>query len=241
MGGLIFLWLLTRQPLGSLWDYAHNGVEIVSGYSEAMGLNAAPAWQGAVLLAFAVILVASVSLAQYRDLRARLCATALVAVAAFVTFKYGFTQFHNGPVSVALATLMAIFLMAPWPRRRAALFLTAAAILGAVALHVYPSAPRLDALENLKRFKASAELVARPGLREQRSDEARLAMQCSFAIDPGSWPDQDVRSRILGKSASPGPMGSTGLRFPSSRATPPTRPSWTASTPPRSRTHVDRR
>ena len=185
VGGLIALWLLARQPLGGLWDYAHHSVEIVSGYSEAMGLNVAPAWQGAVLLAFAVILVASVTLAQYRDLRARLCATALVAVAAFVTFKYGITQFHTAPVSVALATLMAIFLMAPWPRNRAALFLTATAILGAVAVHVYPTDPRLDPLENLRRFKASAELAARPGLRERRSDEARLAMQSSFAVDPG--------------------------------------------------------
>lgn len=183
-GGSLSLWLLSGQDLGSLWDYAVNGAQVASGYNEAMGIDFGPAWQAVFLVAFGLGLVALVSRADFRDSRAVWCASALTAVAAFVTFKYGITRFAEGPVALALSALLGIFLMVPWRRQQVALFVTAAAVLGALALHTYPTAPRLDVVANLKQFTDAAELAIRPGLRQQRIDEARASLQAAFAIDP---------------------------------------------------------
>jgi hypothetical protein len=184
IAGFFLLWFLSGQGLGNLGDYFGNGKQIISGYSEAMGIDAAPAWQAVLLVAFALGLVALAGRADLRDRRARWFATALTAVAAYVIFKYGITRFHPSPVSLALSALLGIFLLIPWPRQRAAVFLTASVVLGALAFHTYPAPARLDVVANLTRFKESAELVARPGLRQGRIDQARAAMQASFALDP---------------------------------------------------------
>jgi hypothetical protein len=182
--GFFFLWFLTGQGLGNLWDYFSNGKQIISGYSEAMGIDVAPAWQAVLMVAFALGLVALVPRADLRDRRARWFATALTAVAVYVIYKYGITRFHPSPVSLALSALLGIFLLIPWPRRRAAVFLSASVVLGALALHTYPTPARLDVVANLTRFKESAELVVRPGLRQGHIDQARAGMQAAFALDP---------------------------------------------------------
>jgi hypothetical protein len=184
LGSFLASWLLSGQALGNLWDYLVNGAQVISGYNEAMGFSAAPTWQAVAIVAFALVLVVVVTRADFRDSRARWFAVALTAVAAFVTFKYGTTQLAAGPVAMALSTMLAIFLMVPWPRLRAAVFVTASAVLAAIALHTYPTEVRLDVLANLMRFTDSAELAARPGLRQQRIDESRASLQATFAIDP---------------------------------------------------------
>jgi hypothetical protein len=175
-------WFLSGQGLGNLWDYAVNGTQVIAGYNEAMGFDAGATWEAVAVAAFSLGLVAVATRADFRDSRARWSAAALTAVAAFVVFKYGTTQFAAGPVAVALSSLLAIFLMLPWPRRRALAFVTASAVVGAISLHAYPTEPRLDVVANLTRFKDAAELAIRPGLRQQRIDEARANLQATFAM-----------------------------------------------------------
>ena len=85
---------------------------------------------------------------------------------------------------MALSALLAIFLMAPWPRQRAVVVLATGAVLAAIAVHTYPTEARMDVVANLERFADSAELAIRPGLRQQHIDEARANLQATLAIDP---------------------------------------------------------
>jgi hypothetical protein len=205
IGSFLAAWFLLGQGLGNLWDYTTNGAQVIAGYNEAMGFDAGNTWELVAIVIFAIGLVALVNRANFRDARARWLATALTAVAAYVVFKYGTTQFSaGGPPAIALSTLLAIFLMLPWLRQRAALFLTASAVLGAIVLYSYPAPAKLDPITNLKIFGEAAELAVRPGLRQQHIDEGRASMQATFAMTP------HVKSVIEGKGIAVEPW-ETGI------------------------------
>ncbi len=185
VGGFLAAWFLSGQGLGNLWDYGVNGAQVVSGYNEAMGYNAANTWEAVAIVTLALGLVALIHRARFRDSRARLLATALTAVVAYVVFKYGTIQFaRGGPPAVALSTLVAVFMMAPWPRSRAGAFIAATAVLGAIVLHSFPAPANLDVLSKLKTFKETAELAIRPGLRQQRIDSLRVSLRSNLAMSP---------------------------------------------------------
>ncbi len=185
VGGFFAAWFICGQGLGNLWDYAINGLQIITGYNEAMGYTGAADWEAVAIVLFALGLVASIHRAEFRDGRARLFATLLSAVGAYVVYKYGTTQFaKGGPPVVALTTLLAIFMMAPWPRRRAGAFLVTVGVLAAVTLHAFPASASLDVVSKLKNFKEAAELAIRPGLRQARIDGIRASLQQSLKLSP---------------------------------------------------------
>lgn len=186
VGGFFAAWFLSGQGLGNLWDYAVNGAQVISGYNEAMGFDGAETWEAVAIVAFALGLVALIPRAEFRDARARWLATALTAVAAYVVFKYGTTQFSKGgPPVVALTTLLAIFMMAPWPRRRAGAFLSAFTVLGLLTLHTSPAPANLDVVARLETFKKAAELAIRPGYRQAQIDGLRTGLQATLNVPPG--------------------------------------------------------
>lgn len=182
--GFFVLWFAAGQGLGNLGDYVENGVQIVKGYGEAMGFDLAEAWEAVVLVVFSVGLVAGIHRARFRDTRARWFATAITAVVVYSLFKYGTTQFlRNGPPAVAMASLLAVFLMAPWPRRRAPAFAVATVILG--TLVVLASGPaNFDVVSRVQTFKESVELSIRPGLRHGKIAAARADVQATLAVPP---------------------------------------------------------
>ncbi|HEV7615627.1 MAG TPA: hypothetical protein VGO36_05305 [Solirubrobacterales bacterium] len=184
LGGLIVLWLVTGQALGNLWDYAVNGAQVASGYNEAMGIGGAERWEGVVLILAAVGIVVAAACARFRDARARVCAALLTAAAAFASFKYGIVRFEPYHLSLGLSAMLGIWFLMPWPRRRAAALLVAGAVIGAVAIHTYPTEPRLDVVANLKTARDAAELLVRPGLRQGRVNEARANLRTAYALDP---------------------------------------------------------
>ena len=186
VGGFFTFWFLTGQGLGNLGDYAVNGAQVITGYGEAMGYDAAETWEAVAIVAFALGLVAFIHRAGFRDARARWLATAVTAVAAYVVFKYGTTQFTKaGPPVVALTSLLAIFMMAPWPRHRAGAFLSAVVVLGVVILHAFPVPASLDVVSKLSSFKKSAELALRPNYRQSRVDSSRVSLQETLNVPPG--------------------------------------------------------
>lgn len=185
VGGFFAAWFISGQGLGNLSDYAVNGIQIVSGYNEAMGFSNAEAWEAVAIVVFALGLVAVIHRAGFRDARASLFATLLTAAAAFVVYKYGTTQFaKGGPPVVALSSLLAIFMLAPWPRRRAGAFLAVTVALGAIVIHSYPAPANLDAFSKLTKFKETTELALRPGLRQGRIDEIRAQLRESLKLSP---------------------------------------------------------
>jgi hypothetical protein len=186
LAGAVVLWLLAGQSLGGLPDYLGNGLEIASGYSEAMQIGGSPVWAQVFLTVFAIGLVVLAYFADFTDGRARWAAAALLAVASFASFKYGIVRHEPDHLALALSALLGLFLVIPWARTPAVrpAFLSAAIVLGAVVLHLYPNAPRLDPIDNLTVFGESTELAARPGKRELLIDQARAELQAAYAIDP---------------------------------------------------------
>ena len=69
--GFFLLWFLSGQGLSNLWGYANSGIQVISGYGEAMGIESRQTWQAVFMAAFAVGLVAVVAHADLRDSRAR--------------------------------------------------------------------------------------------------------------------------------------------------------------------------
>jgi hypothetical protein len=184
VGGTLILWLLAGQSLGSLWDYGVNGIQIVSGYNEAMSVDMAAHWQAVALLLAALGLVLGTAFAPFRDRRARLFAVLAVAVAAFSSYKYGVVRFEPYHVALGLSAMLGIWLLLPWRRAQTMTFLGATVVIGAIVVHIYPTSPRLDVVANLKGFKESAELAVRPGLREGRTDQARAGLQAAYNLEP---------------------------------------------------------
>jgi hypothetical protein len=184
IGGLILLWLLAGQPLGSLGDYVVNGAQIVGGYNEAMAIGGAESWEAATLLVGAVGLVAMTAMADFRDRRTRCFAVLAVAVAAFTAYKYGIVRFEAGHIALALSALLGIWLQLPWKKVYATPFLVATAALGIIFTHTYPTPLRLDVISNLNVLREGAELVVRPGERKLKTEEGRAAMQATYNIDP---------------------------------------------------------
>lgn len=176
-------WFLTGQGLGNLPDYVRNGIQIISGYNEAMGFDAAETWEAVALIVFAIALVAGIHRACFRDARAKFFATGVAAVATYVIFKYGTTQFgKGGPPVVALTTFLAIFMMAPWPRRLASIYLVATAVFVAIIVHAFPATASFDVISKMETFKEAAELEVRPGLRQAEIDGSRASLQQSLAV-----------------------------------------------------------
>ena len=182
---LVVLWLLTGQPLGNLSDYFLNGVQIVSGYNEAMVLKAGPGWEAPAILLVAVAITAATAFASYRDALARWCGVALVGFTAFITFKYGIVRYEPDHLAIAFSTALALWLVVPWGRShsRLAIFLAGTAVIGAVAIYAYPAEPRFDPIENLTSLSDQAEILFSPGLRNGLSDSARTALQSQFNLD----------------------------------------------------------
>jgi hypothetical protein len=187
VGGTLVLWLIAGQSLGTLWDYADNGLQIITGYNEAMSLEmAASTWDGVVLFGSAIGIVVATAFAPWRDLRARVFAVLAVAVAGFSSYKYGIVRFEPSHLSLGLSALLGIWLLLPWRRPAAMTFLGATVVIGAIIVHIYPTPARLDVVGNLKTFRQQVELAARPGLRQLRADQQRASLQATFNLDPAT-------------------------------------------------------
>jgi hypothetical protein len=199
IGGVIILWLIAGQSLGSLGEYSVNGAQIVSGYNEAMSTDVAPAWGQTALILGGLALVGMTAMAPFKDRRARLLAVAAVAVAAFSAYKYGIVRFDEGHLSLGLSALLGIWLLLPWKKIRAAPFLAASAVVGVIFVHSYPTPLRLDVMSNLNVLREGAEVVVRPGLRQLKINEGRALMQSTYNVDP------TILAAMKGKTVSVDP------------------------------------
>lgn len=183
--GFFALWFTAGQGFGNLWDYADNGVQIIKGYGEAMGYDGAETWEAVALVVFSIALIAGIHRARFRDVRARWFATAITAAVVYSVFKYGTTQFaKSGAPVVAMSSLLAVFMMAPWPRRRARTFVFATVIFGGIIVHAFAVPASLDVISRLETLKKSVEVSIRPGLRHQEMAQARESLQSTLAVPP---------------------------------------------------------
>jgi hypothetical protein len=158
-------WVALGQSLAALPAYVVNGMQIVTGYTEAMALRG-PLWE---LRAFgwAVVFLLGIAIAAAWRQRGVSTWSALgfTVVMVALAWKQGFTR-HDGHVAagfafaIALGAVLAARFSATAPWRAAAMIAVAAGIVGAFLLSI-------ERRDQTARF--AAEIVARRPLDALRS------------------------------------------------------------------------
>lgn len=104
IGGVFLLWLLAGQAPGNLGAFATNSFQVLSGYSEAMGVNVSDVeWQRPWAVAAVILLVGAAVLAGREEPPAR--RIALVAL----TLAFGFLVFKQSIVRQGLGNAQDFF------------------------------------------------------------------------------------------------------------------------------------
>lgn len=94
IGGVLLLWLLTGQEVSNLGAFATNSLQVLSGYSEAMGVNVSDVeWQRPWAVAAVILLVGAAALSGRDEPQARRIALiVLTATFGFLVFKQSFVR-----------------------------------------------------------------------------------------------------------------------------------------------------
>jgi hypothetical protein len=182
---LLPLWFLTGQGLGDIPGYVQGSFELISGFSQAMGidpggdllLNA-----GAYLLGVVVVGVLLVRESRGLPAGRRVGLLLVGAAAAFAFYKTGFVRWH---ISYALA-LPAIAVFAAVTRRTSRTAWLVATIVVLV--------PAIAGWGNLVAFVSpvtsvrslwhEAQVVARPWTWEATAERSRAQLRQAYALEP---------------------------------------------------------
>ncbi len=192
IGVAAVLWFASGQGLGNIDDFIATSAQIVSGYSQAMGIEQAPTgWDGAFA---AVVTAIALGLAIYatRGLPAlrRVGAVVIVLAAAFFAAKQAFVRHDGGHAGVFAGVGIAAFAaLAPHgPRPIWRVGLVAAAVL-VIALAAAP----IRGLSQGDIFRPADALalaakqsydVFNPSKRGQIADDAKQRLRDQYALDP---------------------------------------------------------
>jgi hypothetical protein len=177
------LWFAAGQGLGNLDDYVRSSYEIISGYSQAMGIEeGAVAWDWVAALIVVAASLAAAAAGATR--RATAVATVLlVGLFSFSLFKYGFVRHEPGHVAVLFGVLAVVWI-APRYNRRQGRTLAIAAI-AAIALVHYPVADE-SVGSSFAPDTAITQLVdlAIPSERDEVADRAHDELAAVYAVPP---------------------------------------------------------
>ena len=189
---LLLFWLLAGQSLATVPDFLGRSWEVVGAYSTAMlrEVEVAPWKVTLATIAAAVISIALVAacaaLGRFGDARARWCAAALSAVAAFVTFKEGVVRTDAGHLSLYFATACLLWIAIPWPRRRWPALLAGAAVIALVGIpvRVPGMATKLDVVTNVGVAGEQVANLASSSRRDRLIDDGRTGLRALYALEP---------------------------------------------------------
>jgi hypothetical protein len=192
LGTLTVLWFASGQGLGNIDDFIAASAQIVSGYSQAMGVEMAPTgWDGVFA---AVVTVIALGLAVWTtrglDPLRRVAVVVIVALAAFFAAKQAFVRHDGGHAGVFAGIAIAAFAaLAPYGRRPAwRVGLSAAAVL-VIALTVAPirGVSQADIFRPADALAMAAEQsydVFNPSKRGELIDAGKQRLRDQYALDP---------------------------------------------------------
>lgn len=192
-GEVLVLWLITGQSLGEIPNFLRNTYEIVSGFSPAMITTTdVPAWQVTAATAAAVCvafgLVVASTLGNYRDARARWCAVALMALAAFTVFKEGVVRTDAGHLSLFFSTACVLWIAIPWARARWYWMLAGVAVIIGIGWPVRPEGQtnNLNATSNVRHALDQARNLFDGSRREELREAGRAGMVSIYQLEPST-------------------------------------------------------
>jgi hypothetical protein len=207
VASLLALWLLTGQALSNLPAYLSNSVQLVSGYSRAMGIDLEPrSPEIALSLAAAAILLVATAVLTRRDRRVLRWASLLIlTLFAFVCFKQDFIRRGiegRGDFSLMMAAAaIAVATRIPAGGRLPKAGL-AAALLAPMLLLVVWASPTpsfiatLSPQEHLVFFREDMTMIANPAKRHAERDFGKGAIRAAYAVPPS------ILHRLGGRSVA---------------------------------------
>jgi len=177
------LWVLAGQHLTDLVPYVRGTAEIISGYSDAMGV-AVHGWIYAAFLFVAAIVVA----VAYRTARSwsrdrRMALAALVVILLFACWKFAFVRSHVAPTFVTLA-FATLFLLPATMRIRVAVPVLIAVSIAFVLVVRLPVARYADVVTSSADFLREARDSALPWRWDEAAERTREDLQTAFEVPP---------------------------------------------------------
>jgi hypothetical protein len=190
-------WLaLGQQPL-DLVAYGRDSVDIISGYSDAMGVvHPGLRWLAGAFAVLAALLVA----VTYQTSRAwarprRLALAGLLGVLLFALWKQGFVRDHFEASFAALA--LTVLLMTPrsLPRWGSAAVLVAA-VVGVMAAAETAPARYLDIPASVGQLSRQARVSLLPWRWDAAASRTRSQLQAAFKVPP------DIVAQLAGRTVA---------------------------------------
>ncbi|HXR59813.1 MAG TPA: hypothetical protein VN732_00630 [Solirubrobacterales bacterium] len=188
---VLVLWLASGQSLAAIPDFLANTREIVSGYSSAMirEVDVAP-WKVTVASIAAAVttvaLVAACAAGRFRDRRALLAGSALMALAGFAVFKEGVVRTDAGHLSLYFSTACVLWIAIPWARARWPWLLAGAIAIAVAGLPVRTAETptHLDPVANVRNAGEQLRNLLSPGRRTALVAAGRAGMKATYRLDP---------------------------------------------------------
>jgi hypothetical protein len=181
--GVVFavLWFGAGQGLGNLDDYLRSSALVVSGYSEAMQVEApVVGWDWAAALVAGAATIAATAYAGARLARAqRFAMVAVVALLVFSLWKFGFVRHDGGHVAAFFEGLFVVWAALAW---RGQARLVPFAAVAALAI-VYFAAAGRAADFTIRPVSGVEQLEALLVSSEDERDAARAQMQLAYGVD----------------------------------------------------------
>lgn len=194
------LWLVAGQQLPDLVPYVRASEEIVTGYSEAMGVSpsgALPVYAAFALLA-AILAAVSFRMAAGWPRDRKLALAALVIVLLFASWKLALVRYHIPPTFVTLA-FATLIVMPPTSRRSVAIpvFLTISfAFLLTIGL------PSTGVATSSTEFLRQARDAGLPWRWDAAADRTRQRLRSAFQIPSSILSELDGRTVSIDPSAA---------------------------------------
>lgn len=184
-------WLATGQTPADVWPYVRYGVEVVVGYSGAMG-TADPkhAWTLAAALGFvALALVLAWASMRGAPRRRRWGLLALCAVYVVFTFKEAFVRQDPGHLEVFFGDVLVLLAVLPFGSSRRLLAPALAGIVaGAVAatavLGAHEVTRKLNPYANVAAATDQLRTLLSPARRDALTNDLRARIMSVYQIEP---------------------------------------------------------
>ena len=195
LSSLLFAWVLAGQSLANIPAFASNGLEVLSGYSQAMAANVSEvAWQrpyavGAILLLVGAAAAAAVGRPRPRQL----ALVALAALFGFAMFKQGFVRQGLGSGSDYFPLMTAAALALCWqlpirvrrlpPHTPAVLLLAPLAVLTVAALPRPSVREALKPEDHLEFFRQDLRALVSADERQRLRERGMASMTSTYQLD----------------------------------------------------------
>jgi hypothetical protein len=181
---LLTLWFAAGQGIANVGEFVAGSVEVLRGYSSAMGAFGGAGWPAAALIIWALAVLAALFTGRGLPARRRLGLVLLVLVLGFGAWKEGFVRQGAGHLALFFAWMLAPWIALRWRERypwTLAAF-AAVAILYFAATGFRPQ-DRWQPVENAKAMVTNLRTVFDPARRNSVRTRALKNLQLVYGLD----------------------------------------------------------